>query len=222
MPELLLSLLPLALAALAAPGFPILILLMVQGEGGLGRGAALMAGCIVVRLAQGVLFGAIFRVAEADAGGNSYIAATLKLVLGLLLLYAAFAAWQKAPDPDAPPPAWMARLGGVAPLAAFGFGALLTGISVKQWVFTLTALDEIQAAPVTRSVAVTAYLLFVLATQAFMLVVVLYRVAAPVRSVSTLAALQAWFDRNFRTIKIVVSLAFGLWFGAQGLMGLLR
>jgi hypothetical protein len=48
--------------ATAVPFYPIVVLVLLQGQGGLVKALAFVAGNIAVRLAQGVFFGLIFGV----------------------------------------------------------------------------------------------------------------------------------------------------------------
>ncbi len=223
MNDVLLDLLPLILGATLVPIYPILILLLLLGPGGVRAALALVAGTLTIRLAQGLLLGAVFgAAAEAHPEeGPKLIASTLLLVLGLLLLLAAFLKWRKQPDPDDPPPQWMATLGSLSPLKAFGAGALFITIAVKQWVFTLTAIDVIQGGMPSVAGFAGLYLLYTLATQALVLPPILAYAIAPQRASTPLRAAQGWLDRNSRTIAIAVSLIFGLAFFYKGLTGLI-
>lgn len=223
MNSVLLELLPLILGAALVPLYPIVVLLLLLGEGGLRTASAFVVGVLAVRLAQGVLFGWVFGAA-AEAypdDGPQLIASTLLLVLGLLLLLAGFKKWRKQPDLDDPPPQWMAALAGLSPLQAVGAGAVFVSIAVKQWVFTLTAIDVIQGAALEKAASASLYLFFMLATQTLALLPILVYAIAPQRSAKPLAAAQAWLERNNRPIVIGVSLLFGLWFLVKGLVGLI-
>ena len=77
--------------------------------------------------------------ATTDTGGN-LIVSTLLLVIGILMLITAYKKWDKDEDPDAPPPKWIAAVGSLSALKAFGIGAAVVAISAKQWVFTLSAI----------------------------------------------------------------------------------
>ena len=95
-----------------------------------------------MRLAQGIAFGYIFAsdpAATTDTGGN-LIVSTLLLVIGVLMLITAYKKWDKDEDPDAPPPKWIATVGSLSALKAFGIGAAVVALSAKQWVFTLAAI----------------------------------------------------------------------------------
>ena len=223
MNDVLIELLPLILGAALAPLYPILVLLLLLGEGGLRSAIAFVAGALAMRLAQGALFGWVFgAAAEAHPdGGPQLIASTLLLVVGLLLLLTAVKKWRKQPDLDDPPPQWMAALGGLSSLKAVGAGALFTAVAIKQWVFTLTAIDVIQGAALERAAGAGLYLFFMLATQTLVLLPILVYAVAPQRSAKPLAAAQAWLARNDRPIMIGVSLVFGLWFLVKGITGLI-
>ena len=142
-------------------------------------------------------------------------------VVGLLLLLTGFKKWRKQPDPDDPPPQWMAALDGLSPLKALGAGALFVTVAVKQWVFTLTALDVIAGAALGGAASAGLYLFFTLATQTLVLLPILVYAVAPQQSAKPLRAAQAWLERNNRPIVIGVSLVFGLWFFYKGVTGLI-
>jgi hypothetical protein len=115
----------------------------------------------------------------------------------------------------------MATLGSLSPLKAFGAGALFITIAVKQWVFTLTAIDVIQGGMPSIAGFAGLYLLYTLATQALVLPPILAYALAPQRADKPLRAAQAWLGHNSRTIAIAVSLIFGLAFFYKGLTGLI-
>jgi putative Mn2+ efflux pump MntP len=223
MGDLLITLLPVILGATLVPLYPIVVLLLLQSQGGLRTAMAFVFGAVAVRLVQGVLFGFVFGAA-AEAypdDGAEIIASVLLLVVGILLLIAAFKKWRKEPDPDEPPPQWMAALGGLSPIKAVGAGALMIALSVKQWVFTLTAIDVIEGAAVGPTASVTAYLIYTAATQVLVLLPILAYAVAPQQSAKPVKAAHAWLERYNRPIVIAVSLVFGLWFSYKGISGLI-
>ncbi len=223
MSEILLQLFPLILGATLVPLYPIVVLLLLQSQGGLRKAIAFVSGAILVRMAQGVFFGLVFgTVAEAHPEyGPEIIASSLLLVLGILLLIAAYKKWRKQDDPDEPPPRWMTAVSGLSVLPAVGAGALLIAISVKQWVFTLAAIDVIAGAALGSDSAVATYLIYTLATQVLVLLPILAYVVAPQQSAQPLHAAQGWLERNNRTIMIAVSLVFGIYFLYKGVSGLI-
>jgi hypothetical protein len=216
------DLLTLSVAAALLPVWIIISLFLLRSEGGLSKATAFVAGAVVVRLAQGLLFGFVFGAADdygADAGPGP-IAATLLLVLGLLMLLAGFKKWRKEEDPD-DPPKWMEKLSGVSAAKAFGMGALLMTVAVKQWVFTLSALAIIEQAAAGFTTSVLAFLLFLVIAQSLMIAPILAYAIAPAQSARVLDSLQAFLQRHNRVIAIAVSLIFGLWFSWKGISGLM-
>lgn len=224
MNEVLLQLLPVVLGATLVPLYPIVVLLLLQSQGGLRKAIAFVFGAIVVRLMQGILFGLVFVAASETYPeyGPEIIASVLFLVIGILLLILAYKKWQKQEDPDEPSPRWVAAVSKLSGLRAMAAGALLIGFSVKQWVFTLTALDLIAGAALNAASGIAAYLIYTLATQIFVLLPILAYVVAPQKSAQPLHAAQGWLERNNRVIMIFVSLVFGVYFLAKGIGGLIR
>jgi len=216
------SLLPLIVGAAVVPIWIIIVLLLLSNKDGLLKAAAFAGGAIVVRLAQGIVFGYIFRsdpAASSDEGA-SLIVSTLLLVIGILMLITAFKQWQKEDDPDAPPPKWMAMLGGLSPLKALGMGALLVAIAAKQWVFTLSAIGVIGEAQLDPPASIGLFLFYVLAAQSLVLIPIVVYAIAPTRSTKTLETARLWLEEHNRLIMIAVSLIFGLFFLFKGITGL--
>ena len=153
MAEVLLGLLPILVGASLVPLYPIIVLLLLQSAGGLGKSVAFVAGGVVVRVAQGVVFGLLLGAAMAanSEEGQRLIASTLLLIVGLLLLVAAFRKWRKEEDPDGPPPKWMDTIGSLSGRRAFGAGVLYVAIAVKQWVFTLSAISVISRVTISQA-----------------------------------------------------------------------
>jgi hypothetical protein len=215
------DLLMLSVAAALLPIWIILALFLLRSEGGLLKATAFAAGATLVRLIQGVLFGFVFGAA-ADQGddGSGPIAATLLLVLGILMLIAAYKKWRKEEDSDEPPK-WMTTLSGLSTLKAFGMGALLMVVAIKQWVFTLSAIAIVQQAEAGLASSVLAFLVFVVLAQSLIVAPIIVCAVAPARSAKLLDAAQGWLARNNRVIAIAVSLIFGVWFSWKGITDLL-
>lgn len=223
MSDAVVSLLPVIVGAAAAPLYPIIVLLLLQSQGGLRKAIAFVIGAVSIRLAQGIFFGLVFgAAAEAyPEDGSQVIASTLLLVVGILLLVTAFRKWRKQEDPDDPPPAWMTAVTGLSGVKVVGAGAVFVLVAVKQWVFTLTAIDLIQMSGLDRGANIGLYLVYTLATQTLVLIPLLAYAVAPQQSAKSLAASQAWLERNNRVIVMTVSLVFGAWFLYKGLSGLI-
>lgn len=223
MSDLIVNLLPLTLGAAIAPVYSIAALVLLQSPSGLLKSTAFVAGSVFVRLIQGVVFGLVIGTScKSNAEpGPRFIVSTLQLVLGILLLIAAFRKSRKQSDPDDPPPQWMNTMAGLSALQAAGAGALFPIIAVKQWVFTLSAIGVIGEFGPGGRTDIIAYLAFVLATQALVLAPIIASAFAPRRSAQPLQATQQWLERNNQAIVVAMSLVFGTWFLWKGVNGLI-
>jgi Sap-like sulfolipid-1-addressing protein len=217
------SLVPLIVGAAALPLYIILTLLLVRTKGGVIKGTAFAAGVMLVRLLQGLLFGYIFAEAIEARGASSGndLSSILLLVGGILMLITAAWRWFKEEDPDAPPPKWMKTIDRVSPFKAFAGGAVLMMFSMKQWVFTLSAIAVVDEAKLGKAGSVVAYFVFVVAAQSLMLAPIILAAAAPVRAARLLDSEKGWIERHNRMVTVVVSSALGLWFISKGISGLL-
>lgn len=205
------------------PFYPIVVLVLLQGQSGLVKALAFVAGNVAVRLAQGVLFGLVLGSAmgASSEDGQRLGVSTLLLIVGILLLITAVKKWQKAEDPDAPPPQWMTAISDLSAVKAVGAGALFVTIAIKQWVFTLSAIGVISEAGLGEAAGMGLYLFYALATQTLVLTPILVCAVAPQQSARLLKAAQSWLERRNRVIVIAVSLVFGVWFLYKGVSGLI-
>ena len=94
-------------------------------------------------------------------------------------------------------------------------------VGVKLWIFTLGALATIAEAQLGQPGSAMAYLLFIGLAQSLLLIPILIRILIPARSQSILDGLSDWLAKNNRSIVMVVSLVFGLYFLYLGISGLL-
>lgn len=219
------DLVPMMLGAALAPLWVVLVLLILQSPRGLLKAIAFILGVTLTRLVQGLAFGAIAgRLPEAGGGGDlGGLMAGLLLGLGLLLLISAAKTLIHAPDPDAPPPQWMAALDHSGPLTLLGMGMVGTAVAPKLWVFTLSALGVIRGADLGRGAAAIAFLIYMAGAQALMIGPVVLVAIAPRSAGKGLRSASTWLSTHNRPITVGVSLVFGglfVWKGLSGLLGL--
>ncbi len=217
--DVLVELIPLAIASALAPLMVIIVLTFLRGDGGLVKASAFLCGVVAVRLVQGVVFGLVLgnpddadEVAEART-----ITATLLLVLGVLMVLAAIRGILKEEDPDEAPPTWMTRIGSASPLQALGLGALAITLAGKHWVFTLSALSVIRESEPARAEGVTLFLTYVAVASLTSLAPILGLLIAPQSAAAVLDRIGNWMEANNRAIKIVVSASFGAYFLWKGI-----
>ena len=222
MSNLWVDLLPIVVAAAVVPGLMVLVILILQGKHGVAAGLAFVGGAVGMRLAQGVLFGLLFRQeTQATQEEAPALQSMLLLVLAILLIVSGVRLWLKDEDDDAPPPKWMASIGQVTPGRSGLIGMAAMAISAKQWVFTISAVQSIAYADLGATTASIIFVVFVLIATLPLLTPVLYSLLSPARAATVLQQWRGWLDANFHTVKIVVSLLFGLLFLWKGLSGLL-
>jgi len=225
METVFISLLPFIIGSAVVPLQIIINLLLLKSpQQGLLKAIAYVTGMTITRLFQGLIFGWILSGSSTlaeDSNGKNPIIATLLLVLGILLLITAYKKWQGEHDPDDSPPKLLTMLDSLTPVKALGIGIGLPLIAAKLWVFTLSALATIAAAPLDQQTSVFLYLLFILLAESLLLLPILIRILVPARSKQMLAKLSAWLTQNSRPITITVSLIFGLFFLHSGITGLL-
>lgn len=222
MASTLAELIPLVIAAAIVPGLIIVVILMLEGAGGVARAGAFVAGAITLRLVQGLLFGQVVgKRVEATSEESLIIGTVLLTILGILLLIAAFRIWSKEEDPDAPPPKWLQAIGSMAPGKAYLVGMGAMALSAKQWVFTISAVQVILYQGMAQSTNWLLFILFVLVATLPLMLPVLVCLIMPNKSQALIAAWSVWLNRNQQNIKVVVSILFGLLFLYQGVKGLI-
>ena len=202
----------------------VMTLLLLRGERGMLKATAFASGAMFIRVLQGILFGYVF-VSALRAGGElgvHFMASTMLLIVGVLLLATVIKTLLKEEDPDAPPPKWLTALGKVRALTAFGMGTLLMVIGMKQWVFTLSAIAVIDEAQLGLANSILAYVFFAFAAQSLVIIPVAISVAAPNHSARLLERLLRVLQLHSREITIVASLIFGVWFIIKGVSGLME
>jgi hypothetical protein len=223
MNNLTIEFITLTIGAAVVPVWIIIVLLLLRSEGGLFKALAFVSGQILVRLAQGFLFGNVLAAspdAQTEQGAHA-ITSILLLLIGILLLITAALKGLKQEDPDAPPPKWMKMFDSISVAKAFGLSIALMLVAVKQWVFTLGVLGVITEANLDGQGSIVAYLVFVLGAQSLVLVPIALAAVTPKRSAQLLETGSQWLERHNRKIVIGVSVVFGTYFVWQGITGLL-
>jgi hypothetical protein len=223
MNDLWTTLIPLVIASAVLPLQITVTILLAQGTVGHVAAAAWVAGMVMFRVGQGLVFGLVLGQGVAEAEGPARpgpIASTLLLVVGVFLLVSAVRSWLREPDDDAPPPRWMAVLGSATPGQAFAAGAVVVGASPKLWVFTLGAIGAIAEANLDKGAAAALYLAFTFTALSVHIAIVGLAYLSPVRAVAILGRMSDALSSNARPVKIALGLILGTWFLLKALAGL--
>ncbi len=216
------ALAPFIIATALMPLELVITLSLLGTPGRVRTASAAVSGMTLVRLLQGLIFGAILHWGSRDdtAGGHSRLVSSVVLVVALVLLVTAFREILGGGDPDDPPPKWMTALTSMTPAKAFLLGAAVILISVKLWVFTFAALGIIGDAGMTRGANFATYIAFILLSFSTHLAIIGAAALFPNRSQALLdGSLRRLQDHN-RVIMIGLGLVFGGWFLIKGLHGL--
>lgn len=222
MSDLVLSLLPLAIASALVPLQIVVTILLLRSPAGRPAAMAWVLGMTAARLAQGLVFGLILGSTDAasDDAGSGTIASLLLLVIAVLLYVVAAKQVVRQPDDDAPPPRWMSLLDGITPGRAFLLGVGLIALSAKLWVFTLGAIAAIGDADLGLGGSTAAFLSFVVGAQSIHVAILALAFVAPARADTLLGAFSDFLERRDRAITIGIGLVFGTWFLVKALDGL--
>jgi hypothetical protein len=209
--ELWSNLAPLILVSAALPLQTIVTLLLVRSS--IRSAYAWVAGMTTVRLLQGVLFSVLLTAeSSAEPKPRQYFLGGLLLVLALVLYVTAIRAAIWAEDEDAPPSKWIAKVGSMSPLAAFGAGAGVMTVSVKFLVFTLAPISAISDANIPVKLSVVTYILFVVLAQSIPFTILAFASSSTSRSAAILGLFSVFLQRYVRVITVIFGLIFGTWF----------
>jgi Sap, sulfolipid-1-addressing protein len=148
----------------------------------------------------------------------STAACIVQVVLGVLLITTAARFWSRRPArtgklPEEPK--WMGRIGKMRPLWAFLIGAFWINTAVV----VAAGVDTLRADLSTRASLIT-FAAFTLVTLSVQGALILYAYLLPARAAVGLGRIREWIARNQQAALAVVGLALAVWFGAQGISGL--
>jgi threonine/homoserine/homoserine lactone efflux protein len=217
------EILPFALGA-AISVIPIIaIILMLVTPKAKANGTSFAAG-FVAGLAL------ICIVAVVLAGGSNYSSSsgptktvsTIKLLLGLLLLFAAFRQWRARPKPGEEPkmPKWLASIDKFTPARSLGIGAALSTVNPKNFAMSLAAgLSIAQAGLSTGQEAGTILIYVALAGSTILGPLIVY-LAMGQRATEILGDWRTWLADNNATVMSVLLLVFAVVLIGQGISGL--
>jgi divalent metal cation (Fe/Co/Zn/Cd) transporter len=178
----------------------------------------------VARALQGVLFAVLLDNSSTmitdRRNGPGAAASVLLLLVGLTMLLSAVGAVVRHEDPDAPPPKWLSVVDRITPANAFGIGTAMILLSVKFWVFTVTAVSAIADANLRAPEGAITFTLFIVLGESTQLALLAIGLLSRERSGPLLERIVAWLIANNRILVITLGTVFGLWFLLKALHGL--
>jgi hypothetical protein len=217
------EILPLAIGIAISPVPIIAIILMLITPKARSNGLAFLGGWM---LGLAVVGTAVLLAAGgadvATSNGSSKTAATIRLVLGLVLLFAAFRQWRSRPQPgeEAPLPKWMKSLDTFTPGRSLAIAALLSGVNPKNLILTASAAATIAQSGITGfQQAVVLVVLVLIGSLGIIAPVVVY-FAMGEKAAGVLGGWRVWLAAENATVMFVLFLVFGVMLIGKGISGL--
>jgi len=215
--------LPMAIGVALSPVPIIAVILMLFSARARSNGPAFLTGWII---GVGAVAGIALAVADAGSVGTDSTASDGaswgKVVLGLLLLYAAVRHWHRRPAPgaEAPMPKWMAGIDSFTPPKAFGLAVLLGAVNPKNLLLAAAAGASIAQAGVSSGGQVVALAVFVVLASLTVAIPVLYQLVGGAGARRTLDGWKAWLQHNNESVMAVLFLVFGVVLISQSIQAL--
>lgn len=214
--------LPLAIGVAISP-IPIIatILMLLTPRAG-STATAFLAGWILGIAVGYVVFVAIGSAIDlsSNSDGNA-VTATIRLVLGVLLLALAVKQWRTRPAPGEEPsmPEWLAAIDKVTPGKALALGVGLSAINPKNLLMIVGAAVAVSQLDVgVGAKTVTGVVFTILAASTVAVPVVGYFTMRE-RATSWLQGLKVWLTANNAAVMAVLLLVIGVSLIGKGIGG---
>ena len=221
MAELILTLVPLAIAAALQPPQVIALVILLQTQQGLANALAYISGMIAFRLvlagALWVLLSGLEESIETTGGQFGLLVGAVLVILGGLMLVHALRQGFSAQGEDQAVASWLDKLQAVRPFQAFLVGVAFLALDPKDWIIDLATINLIADADLSAAASLLAYLSYILLAQSLLWIPLVLILVAPHRTGRSLAILSAWMKRHEQAIEITVAIIFGLLFLYIGL-----
>jgi len=217
------NILPEAIAVAISPIPIIALILMLFSKKAKANSLAFLIGWILGLAAVCAIVMAVGSTQNMSPGsGASSASYSLKILLGLLLLFMAFRNWKKRPGPGEQPkmPGWMSTIDTIKPGRAFLLAVLLAAVNPKNLVLTLAAtLDVVQRSLATGQ-AVIALAIFIVIASLTIALPVLINLFMGDNSARVLNSWKVWLTANNSTVMFILLLVFGVVLLGKGIAGL--
>jgi hypothetical protein len=217
------EMLPLAIGIAISPIPIIAIILMLITPKARSNGLAFLGGWLLGLAVVGTIVLIVANTAGiATSSGPSRTVSIIKLLLGLLLLFAAWRQFKKRPKPgeEAPMPKWMTALDRFTPTRSLAIGALLSGVNPKNLILNATAAAGIAQSGLSGvQQAVVLLVLIVVGSLGIIAPVGVY-FAMGDKAAPVLDGWKSWLAANNATVMMVLFVVFGVSLIGKGIGGL--
>jgi hypothetical protein len=217
------EMLPLAIGIAISPVPIIAIILMLITPKARSNGLAFLGGWMLGLAVVGTIVLIVANTAGvATSSGPSRTVSLIKLLLGLLLLFAAWRQFKKRPKPgeEAPLPKWMRALDSFTPARSLAIGALLSGVNPKNLILTATAAAGIAQTGLAGAQQAVVLILLILVGSVGIIAPVGVYFAMGDKAAKVLGGWKTWLAANNATVMIVLFVVFGVSLIGKGIGGL--
>jgi len=217
------DILPLAIGVAISPVPIIAVILMLFSKKARGNSLAFLIGWILGIAAVGTVVLLLGNSADiGTSSGASKGAATVRLVLGLLLLFGAFRQWRKRPKEgeEAQMPKWMAGIDAFTAGKSLGLAVLLSGVNPKNLALVLAAAMTISQAGLSGAQPWIVLIVFVIIASLTVAIPVLVFQIAGEKAEGMLNGWKTWLAGNNAVVMAVLFLIFGFMLVGKGITGL--
>jgi len=217
------DILPLAIGIAISPVPIIAVILMLITPKARSNGLAFLLGWMLGLFVAATIVLVIANTAGiAESSDPSTVVSVIKLVLGLLLLFAALRQWRTRPKAgeEAPLPKWMGALDGFNPGKALLVAVLLSGVNPKNLILNATAAADIAQAGLSGADQAVALIVLVVVGSLGIIAPVGVYLGMGDRAGELLGGWKTWLAANNATVMFVLFLVFGVSLIGKGIGGL--
>ncbi len=201
----------------------IAVILILFSKKARSNGPAFLAGWVVALCAICAIVMLVGGAADiGTSSGPSKGASVFRIVLGALLLFAAWRQWKKRPAEGEEPhmPKWMAGIEDFTTARSFVVAVGLSGLNPKNLALTIAAAMSVSQANLSTAEALVPLAVFVaIASSTVALMVFIYLLGGE-KAARLLDSWKAWLTANNTAVMSVLFLVFGVTLIGKGIAGL--
>lgn len=207
------DILPLALGVAISPVPIIAAILMLLAPKARGASVGFLGGWVVgIAVAVTVFTLLASVIPEQDPDASEPVAGTIKILLGLLLLFLALRQWRGRPQPGAQAalPKWMEAIGDMTGGRAFLLAFALAAINPKNLIMAAGAGVLIGGAGAAVGESTVAIAVFIVIAASSVAIPVLAYLVASERMSAPLESLRTWLVDHNAAVMAVLLLVIGV------------
>jgi threonine/homoserine/homoserine lactone efflux protein len=216
------ELLPLAVAIAISITTIITTILMLLSPMAKARTVGLLVGCVVGVGGAVALFALLAGLLPTQDSDGSWVAAVIKMVVGVLLVVLALRQRRVRPAraDQAELPRWMAEVDSMTPTKALVLGLLLSAVVPKNLLLALSAGVILSEAELSVGEASIVIVVFTVVATSTVAAPVVAHLVAPARMQGTFQRLREWLVENNVTIMGLLLLVIGVVMIGNGIASL--